>query len=46
VFKWLSTHPPSAERVSHLNAFISKNGLTGTNQGAGGLDAIKARVRK
>jgi predicted Zn-dependent protease len=46
VLKWLSTHPPSADRVNHLNAFISKNGLTGTNTGAGRLDPIKQRLRK
>jgi predicted Zn-dependent protease len=46
VFKWLSTHPPSAERVNHLNAFISQKGLTGSNLGVGRLDPIKQRLRK
>jgi predicted Zn-dependent protease len=46
VLKWLSTHPPSADRVNHLNGFISKNGLTGTNVGADRLAPIKQRLRK
>ncbi|HEX5746071.1 MAG TPA: M48 family metallopeptidase [Archangium sp.] len=44
--KWLSTHPPSADRVQHLNSYIAKNHLTGSNQGTGGLAAIKARLKQ
>jgi predicted Zn-dependent protease len=46
VLKWLSTHPPSSERVTHLNAFISQRGLTGADLGADRLAAIKQRLRK
>jgi predicted Zn-dependent protease len=46
VLKWLSTHPPSSERVSHLNAFIAQRGLKGSNMGTDRLAAIKQRVRK
>ena len=46
VFKWLSTHPPSAERVEHLDAYIAQNALTGSNLGADKLAAIKARIKK
>jgi predicted Zn-dependent protease len=46
VLKWLSTHPPSAERVVHLNAFISQRGLTGSDLGADRLAPIKQRLRK
>jgi predicted Zn-dependent protease len=44
--KWLSTHPASADRVSHLNSFIAKNGLTGSNMGTERLAPIKARLKK
>ncbi|HEX8435356.1 M48 family metallopeptidase [Archangium sp.] len=46
VLKWLSTHPPSSERVSHLTTYISQKGLTGSDLGADRLAAIKQRVRK
>ncbi|PTL83831.1 M48 family metallopeptidase [Vitiosangium sp. GDMCC 1.1324] len=46
VMKWLSTHPPSAERVQHLNSYISKNRLTGSDVGADRLAPIKARLKK
>jgi predicted Zn-dependent protease len=44
--KWLSTHPPSAERVQHQNSFIAQNRLSGTNAGTERLAPIKARIKK
>jgi predicted Zn-dependent protease len=44
--KWLSTHPPSAERAAHLTQFIQQNGLKGTEVGADRLATIKQRLRK
>ncbi|QRK13108.1 M48 family metalloprotease [Archangium violaceum] len=44
--KWLSTHPPSADRVKHLNSYISSKGLSGSELGADRLAPIKARLRK
>ena len=46
VFKWLSTHPPSADRVVHINQFIQQNRLTGAELGGSQLAAIKQRLRK
>jgi predicted Zn-dependent protease len=46
VFKWLSTHPPSAERAQHINAYISQHHLTGSDLGADRLAPIKARLKK
>ncbi len=46
VFKWLSTHPPSADRVVHINQYIQDNRLTGAELGASELAAIKARLKK
>ena len=46
VFKWLSTHPPSRERVEHLKGYITQNNLTGSNLGADRLAAIKAKIKK
>lgn len=46
VLKWLSTHPPSADRVVHINKFIQQNRLTGAELGESQLAAIKARLRK
>ena len=44
--KWLSTHPASADRVQHLNSYISQKGLTGSNAGTERLAPIKARLKK
>ncbi len=44
--KWLSTHPPSKDRVQHLNSYIAKNRLSGSDLGADRLAAIKQRLRK
>ncbi|HEY0093120.1 MAG TPA: M48 family metalloprotease, partial [Archangium sp.] len=44
--KWLSTHPPSADRVQHLNSYIAQNNLKGSNIGAEKLAPIKARLKK
>ncbi len=46
VMKWLSTHPPSSERVQHLNQYISQNRLSGSDLGAERLAPIKQRLRK
>lgn len=46
VMKWLSTHPPSAERAQHINAYISEHHLTGSDLGADRLAPIKARLKK
>jgi predicted Zn-dependent protease len=46
VMKWLSTHPPSAERVQHLNSYIATNRLSGSDLGADRLAPIKQRLRK
>jgi predicted Zn-dependent protease len=44
IFKWLSTHPPSGDRIRHLDQFIAKNGLRGSEQGAERLAPIKQRL--
>jgi len=46
ILKWMSTHPASADRVSHINQYITQNRLTGAELGADRLAAIKQRVRK
>lgn len=46
VLKWLSTHPPSSERVAHLEKFIAANSLSGTERGVDRLAAIKRKLRK
>ncbi|HYO55103.1 M48 family metallopeptidase [Archangium sp.] len=46
VMKWLSTHPPSAERVQHLNGYIAENRLSGSDLGADRLAPIKQRLKK
>ena len=45
-FKFLSTHPASADRVAHVNQFILQNHLTGAELGASQLAAIKQRLKK
>jgi len=46
VFKWLSTHPPSTERVQHVNDYIARNRLSGAELGVDRLASIKQRLRK
>ncbi|EPX65027.1 peptidase, M48 family [Cystobacter fuscus DSM 2262] len=46
VLKWLSTHPASADRVTHINKYIQQNRLTGAELGGNQLAAIKQRLRK
>ncbi len=44
--RFLSTHPPSAERVERVNAFIEKNGLAGSGGRTGTeIAAVKAQLR-
>ena len=43
--KWLSTHPTSQDRVSHLTTFIAQKRLSGNDVGADRLTAIKAKLR-
>lgn len=43
--KWLSTHPPSADRVRHAREVIAKKHLTGRELGAERLQPIQARIR-
>ncbi|ADO74360.1 M48 family metallopeptidase [Stigmatella aurantiaca] len=45
VLKWLSTHPTSADRISHLQQYISQNNLSGTNVGAERITPIKQRLQ-
>jgi len=44
VLKWLSTHPTNADRIRHLEQYISQNGLKGTEVGADRLAPIKAKL--
>jgi predicted Zn-dependent protease len=44
VLKWLSTHPTHSDRISHLEQFISRNGLRGSELGADRLAAIKQKL--
>lgn len=46
VLKWLSTHPPSAERVQKLDQTIAQQRLSGSDVGAERLAAIKPRIRR
>ncbi|MFN0063542.1 MAG: M48 family metallopeptidase [Myxococcaceae bacterium] len=43
--KWLSTHPPSAERVTHIERFIAERRLSGSLTAPERLQAIQAKVR-
>jgi beta-barrel assembly-enhancing protease len=45
VLKWLSTHPTSADRITHLQQFISQNRLSGSNLGADRIAPIKQRLK-
>jgi len=42
--RFLSTHPPSAERVERVNAFIAKNKLTGKG-GTSGTEIARVKER-
>ncbi len=44
VLKWLSTHPTSADRIQHLERYISQNRLSGPELGAERLAPIKQRL--
>jgi predicted Zn-dependent protease len=44
VFKWLSTHPTSADRIQHLERYIADKRLSGTELGAERLAPIKQRL--
>ena len=44
VFKWLSTHPPSGERIQHLERYLTDKRLSGTELGAERLAPIKQRL--
>lgn len=43
--KWISTHPPHEERVSHLREYIQENGLSGSDLGADRIAPIQERIR-
>ncbi len=42
---WLSTHPPSAERVQHVQSEITSKHLGGTTTNAASLAPIKAKIQ-
>jgi predicted Zn-dependent protease len=42
--KYLSDHPATADRITHLQQYIPDNHLTGTELGAGRLQPIKQRL--
>jgi predicted Zn-dependent protease len=44
VLKWLSTHPTNADRIRHLEQYISQNGLRGSELGADRLAPIKQKL--
>lgn len=44
VLKWLSTHPTSADRIKHLQDYISQNRLSGANASTDRLSAIKQKI--
>jgi predicted Zn-dependent protease len=44
VLKWLSTHPTNADRISHLEQYISQKGLRGSEVGADRLAPIKQKL--
>jgi predicted Zn-dependent protease len=45
VLTWLSTHPTNASRIAHINSYIQKNNLTGTQLAPERLTAIKSEIR-
>jgi predicted Zn-dependent protease len=44
VLKWLSTHPTNADRIRHLDGYITQNGLRGSEVGADRLAPIKQKL--
>ncbi len=46
LMKWLSTHPPHRERISHIQQIINQKGLRGSNNAPGGLPAIQQKLGK
>lgn len=44
ILTWLSTHPATADRITHVNAFIARNGLTGSKVTSPAFTAIKAKL--
>jgi predicted Zn-dependent protease len=44
VMVFLSDHPATGDRITHLQEFIAANHLTGSNRGQGSFAPIKARV--
>jgi beta-barrel assembly-enhancing protease len=44
ILTWLSTHPATADRISHLRDFISQNRLSGSDPGAARLKPIQTRL--
>jgi beta-barrel assembly-enhancing protease len=44
VLKWLSTHPTNADRIRHLEGYIAKNNLRGSEVGADRLAPIKQKI--
>ncbi len=45
ILVWLSTHPASSERVEKINAYITANGLTGSNLGTAELKATQKALK-
>ncbi|AKQ64051.1 peptidase, M48 family [Myxococcus hansupus] len=41
LMKWLSTHPTNKDRIANIQKIISQKNLRGSNNGPGGLPAIK-----
>ncbi|NOK02964.1 MULTISPECIES: M48 family metallopeptidase [Myxococcus] len=41
LMKWLSTHPTNRDRIANIQKIISQKNLRGSNNGPGGLPAIK-----
>ncbi|QQR43216.1 M48 family metalloprotease [Myxococcus xanthus] len=41
LMKWLSTHPTNRDRIVNIQKIISQKNLRGSNNGPGGLPAIK-----
>jgi len=45
LLKWLSTHPATEDRISHIEELIAEKNLTGDQTGDGTLTAIQERIR-
>lgn len=46
ILTFLSTHPATGDRISHLNAFIQQNGLKGGTTTVGDLGQVKATLKQ